>query len=569
MNSFYFFACCVASVEVFVFLLSQKEKMFAFFAVSSFSIFVPYFSSFSPNRTVSESEFESIINERETFVAIAMSKNHRKVKIIPNTFYAASVAYNEYAQFISFDDEFSEKISKKENLPLPLVFLYKNKSRVATFHYPETDNEFLHLIESFFIQPKPCKNVTELYTKLGNSPFSILCTKENYAVANELRFKASEKMEMIDVVLINQSVFDELGLGGAIFALFRNEDRMIVKIRNDLSILLFSSYPIMRKLTKGDIVESDETIVAISSNRYTEEMKNILFKIGEKYEEFIVGFLGPRLTSFPEELLGKRLKRGKNVVVFNWKNNFFYETESFFSETFLKQPINEDQYFAKFSGLLDSILNGTLKAKYVSEPVPENKEKGVQKVVGKTYEAFINDETKDVVMLYIRENCPHCTKFEKIFKEFVEECDKEGVDWIKFGQIDITKNSCETEYPFMTGVPSVYIFPMNNKSNECALYGRKDREGLLRFINRKGTKTLPMKEATPDKRKTQIEMLGLIQSINNYPMKEQAKIKNYIKELGHEIGIEKSEEDLEKEINLSEDQIERGATQDNVQFNEL
>ena len=544
--------------------------MFSFFLSCTSSIFIPYSLSDFPslNAAVSQKKFAEITQTNKTIIGIAMSKNHRKIKIIPNAFYTASTIYGTAAEFVILDENFSSQVSQEEQLQLPILILYRNSTKIATFHYPETDNQFLFLMKSLFSKNEPelITNTKQLYPLLGNSPFTILCTQDFYQNAKSLQIQASNQMEMINIIIIDPNTFTELGFPDAHLALFRNEDRTIVRISNDLNVLLFASYPIARTLTKGDIIESDEIIVCIATNRYSDPLKECLYEVGAKYDEFIVGFLGPRLFSFPEELMNKRLQRGKNVLVFSWKNNFYYDTSSVFSQDFLKLPFNQSEYMKKFDILLQDILHGKIQPTYVSEPIPQENNNSVSKVVGKTYSYFINDPNHDTLVFFMREDCAHCAHFEKVFKDFADECRQNNLDWLKFGEIDITKNSCETPYPFMTGVPLVYIFP-KNISNRDWLKGGKDRMSLIRFINRRGSSELPFFEEPLDSKKSQMEMVNLISTMRNYPPKEQNLIRRYVMELGKELGINKSPEQLENEMKISNIDIEEG--KNTLQYDEI
>ena len=546
------------------------------FLTFSFSIFIPYsFSSFpSVNETLSEENFNELLKTNKKIIALAMSKNHQKIKIIPNAFYTASLLYGNEVDFVTLDENYSQQISINQQIQLPILLLYDNNENIATFRYPETENQFFFLMSTLFDENpiSYANNLTELYSQLGNSPFSLISSKNSLNEAKSLQLKASSKMEMINLIIISQNLFNELSSNtnndtSKLF-LYRNEDQMIVDINNDINTLLLSSFPVFRTLTKLDIIESDETIICIASNRNHELYKDLLFDIGYQYEEFLVGYLGPRLYSFPEEIMGHRLPRGRNILAFNWKHNYYYDTTKIFPKSFLQEKFDLNLYKEKIHQLIEDIHSGKNKPIYASEEIPDdNDKKTVKKVVGKTYSDFINDNQHDTIILYMREDCKHCSEFESVFNNFADECYQENLTWLKFGQIDITKNSCEIDFPFIVGVPTVYVFPKDNKTNIDWLHGKLDRNSLIRFINRRGSQKLPFEEEKIDKRKAQLEMFQLISNIGKYPEKEQNMIRRYVIELGKEVGIGKNPEDIEKEMNLTQFEIEKGET--DIQYDEI
>ncbi|EAX82844.1 protein disulfide isomerase, putative [Trichomonas vaginalis G3] len=275
-------------------------------------------------------------------------------------------------------------------------------------------------------------------------------------------------------------------------------------------------------------MDEDKTFVAISSNRYSPEMKETLYEIGLLYEEFVVGYLGPRFTNYAEQTLHYRLQRGKNIVIFNWKQNYYYETSNYFTKDFLAKQFNSTEYISRFKEILEDIRNEKLKPVFASEPIPEINNT-LQKIVGKTYKNFINDEEKDVIVLYTREGCEHCANFFPVFQNFASECSNE--DFLKFGYIDITKNSCEGGFPFMEGVPHVRIFPMRNKRDDDSLREGFNRESLIRFVNICGSKKLSVKEPDFDRKAVSQELMKLVYRSQSFPLIEKEKLKKYLQKV--------------------------------------
>jgi hypothetical protein len=145
------------------------------------------------------------------------------------------------------------------------------------------------------------------------------------------------------------------------------------------------------------------------------------------------------------------------------------------------------------------------------------------------------DGTADVVVLYKRQNCPHCDKFFPEFEAFAAEC--QNLPFLKFGCIDVSKNSTDIPFPYMPGVPHVYIFPARNKTGGDALRSSRDKDGLVQFIKKFGTNEIPFEVPPPDKKKVAMELFQVLISAKNMPEKEQIKAMEYIQEMSELVGI--------------------------------
>ena len=121
------------------------------------------------------------------------------------------------------------------------------------------------------------------------------------------------------------------------------------------------------------------------------------------------------------------------------------------------------------------------------------------------------DKNFDVLVLYKRESCQHCSDFYPVFEKFAEEClVKENLDFLKFGFIDIDKNASPKKFPFMIGVPHVHFFPAKNKSDDRPLRGERNRDSLIRLIKENSDREIPFEAKPVDKSQLAMEMMQML-----------------------------------------------------------
>ncbi|KAF2431517.1 thioredoxin-domain-containing protein [Tothia fuscella] len=99
------------------------------------------------------------------------------------------------------------------------------------------------------------------------------------------------------------------------------------------------------------------------------------------------------------------------------------------------------------------------------------------------YKQITGDSTKDVLVEYFAPWCPHCNEFapdyEKLAGLFAAE--KEHVTIAKF---DASSNKIPDVS--ITGFPSFYLFPANQKDKPVAYEGDRSVEELADFVKEKG-----------------------------------------------------------------------------------
>lgn len=130
--------------------------------------------------------------------------------------------------------------------------------------------------------------------------------------------------------------------------------------------------------------------------------------------------------------------------------------------------------------------NGEVEPIVKTEDVPEVQEKAVYKIVGKTHDAIINDDTRDVLVKYYAPWCGHCKRLAPIYEELAElyESSAKGKQSVRVANVDATLNDVDVE---IQGYPTLILYPAGDKSNPIIHQGGRDLQSLVQFIKENGS----------------------------------------------------------------------------------
>jgi hypothetical protein len=207
----------------------------------------------------------------------------------------------------------------------------------------------------------------------------------------------------------------------------------------------------------------------------------------------------------------------------------------------VRAPFDVKKWTEKLEEAVATVKNGR-KRHFVSEPVPVPIEGSlIKKVVGSTYETFVMDPNHDVLMMYVAKDSKPCKEFKGAFIAFVKEYFATGNRSIKFGWIDIQRNSSPMDFPTIHILPHFELWPMKNKSDHDQLRGPKSRDNLVRFLQSRTTEPFPLSAPPPDKFQTAITLLNMLMNGGDrVALQEVDKFVNYLFETADSIGVDLS-----------------------------
>jgi len=520
--------------------------LLSFFEIVAYAFFVPFSTTAESSiRVVDEYKLWSLRNSSEYLVGVSYKENDKHAESIERSFTDASVGFFGQGTFVILNSNASSSVLKDEEIELPAVFLFTNGTLMGIYPFPDSEVSLLFLLRTFLRPlPAPVSTLPQLYASLGTSPFTLLTPPEQINNALNLHFDCSRQMGFIGIVPVSKPILLTIGINSSDIALFRKEDSAAVAVNPAAADLYAASYPVFRILMESDLSSSDDSVLfTLIAPVLTPQYKDFLFEVGTRFPSYVVGYLNKQLQPYAEQACNKPFGDGPAIAVFNYANNFHYDADEVFNTEFYARPFDVEEWVSASSRLLSSIILGKSKAVYASEDVPPPNDDPLQKVVGRTYEEFIMDSEHDVVILYKRDNCPHCRNFIPVFRSFAEECRDKALYFLKFGFIDITKNSAKLPFPYMPGVPHVQIFPAANKTNNDQLRGGRDRDALIRFLKSKASQPIPLEALPPEKTQVALELFQLLFSSKDMPLEQQIKTMEYIKEMSDFMNLTSNESD--------------------------
>ncbi|OHT01645.1 hypothetical protein TRFO_31469 [Tritrichomonas foetus] len=537
---------------------------------SILQIFIPYHDPVPLLPVLTDYEVTEL-SKHTPVIALALADDDQfNIEIIQDIEEIAT--YFVDIRFSILDPESADYVSKEQDGPLPSLFLYHEQCILASYLYPDSNSFILSLCKIIQTNlrnenPTEISTLPQLYLSVSSCPFTILTTQSNYPQALNLHQRIGSQLGIIDLLNISNSLMHQLFPKNdnnqknenenenilnendeeLVFGLFRKEDKIITNIRFSVKELIQKSIPVYRFLMATDILDPSNLVFSLFSHKIGEEEREFLYKLSKSFPNFIIGFGGlivDYISNFAEGISGDD---NHQILVFNLPNGVFYDSFKYFGNT----QFNLDEWTNQAIKMLNDINENILLRSYISEPENDDEAQSevknilksgenahvdvndefyhyCVKVVGKNYENFVNDPNHEIVMLYKKEDCPFCRIFFPEFLEFTKECFDKNMTHLKFGYIDITKNSSPKPFPYMPGVPHVHFFPKLNKSDDYPIYVERNRNGLIRLLKENSVFDIPFEAPEIDKTQYSVELMKLLMNSNEIPEEAQAKLFQYI-----------------------------------------
>ena len=310
------------------------------------------------------------------------------------------------------------------------------------------------------------KTLNEIDNFVNKKKITLLSTQPN-----EIFKSLSKKFE--DIIYFSQCVTNECKEKyNSDIVLLKNYDEKIIKFNNE-TISKESITDFLRKysIEKGGIINqlgmqflfqfkkttliyfrnqnnSDFTkydkIIKEVANKYNEKMYFFISDIeGDDFSIKIGNFFNIQEDDIPSIQIFDLTKiYGKvNSYEFNLKDN----------------KINKEN-LEKF---IDDFYKGKLEKKLESEPIPQDAF-SYMTVVGKNFNEVVFLSNKNVIVLFINDNCKKCDDASMKFVELATKYNKDlKSDKIEFRIINLSHNSIK--YFTINKFPSVYLFKVKQK----------------------------------------------------------------------------------------------------------
>jgi protein disulfide-isomerase A1 len=124
-----------------------------------------------------------------------------------------------------------------------------------------------------------------------------------------------------------------------------------------------------------------------------------------------------------------------------------------------------------------AFVSGTLTATLKSEAVPESNDGPVKTIVGTTFDAIVNDATKDVLVEFYAPWCGHCKtlapKYEKLGEMFASDAS------IVIAKVDATENDTPAD---IKGFPTLMLYSANAKDAPVTYNGDRTEQAMAKWL---------------------------------------------------------------------------------------
>ncbi|OHS97406.1 hypothetical protein TRFO_36360 [Tritrichomonas foetus] len=500
---------------------------------------------------VNKTELEELVNQKIKVVAMGFSRRHPRYPDMLKAYHDLARHFSTEAVFVIYDHHPAKNEAERLGMRIPIVFYYEDGELKTAYPYLDNEVGFTKLLELIF-HPENSQialNVSELYKLLGDLNYAILApTPELFENGIKLHHNISSGLAEIDVIRVAPNVLTELGLDSELPALFRKEDSCIVSFKSlhddfvdDIYSFYNASKPVYKIYQGGDFVNEEFQMFMFTSPVLTDEMKDFLYEIAPRFPEYNFGWLKPEFLQLGEPVLGDNFQNRTDMHFCNFARRWFVNLEDVFTWEFIKLPFNKKEWTHVTERAIKVIKSGR-KKNFVSEPVPKPvKGSLIKKIVGSTYKNFIMDPEHDVLMYYVIGKCEQCQKFKPALINFVKEFNATGKTFLKFGWINVEKNSAEEKFPYIYGYPHFELFPAKNKSAHEQLRGPRSRDHLVRFLQNRCKEPFPLTAPPPDKTQTAMQLVTTLMNIPpRMPEDEMAKMMAYLAETAESIGIDVS-----------------------------
>ena len=531
----------------------QKQMYILLFISMAQAEFVPFLLKEYPEDVslpvVNSTELEELANQNIKVVAMGFSRRHPHYQNMLKAYYEFAHHFSSDAVFVIYDHDHAKNQAKKMGLNVPIVFYYDNSSLVTAYPYLDNEVGFAKILELIFHhEDSPVAlNKNDLYKLIGDLNFAILAPSQtDFQIGLKLHQNLSSNYAEIDVVRVAPEVLNELGLNSEQPALYRKEDSCIVSFRvgspdfvDDLKSFIHAALPVYKIYQASDFINENYEMFVFTSPTFTDEMKDFLFEISPRFPEYNFGYLRPEFLKLGEVAFNENFENRTDMHFCNFARRWRIEIDGIFHWEFVKQPFNKEKWTEATEKAVKVIQNGRKKI-FISESVPVSIPGSlIKKIVGTTYKEFINDKDHDILMMYLVGNCKRCKEFKPTFINFVKEFNETGKTFLKFGWINVDRNSSEEPFPYIPGFPHFELFPAKNKSAHEMFRGTRSRDNLVRFLKNRCMEEFPLTAPPPDKVQTLFSLVNLMMNTPfRMPDDEVPKLMQYVSETCDSIGLD-------------------------------
>ena len=441
--------------------MQSKSQIMLLFIHLCTSLHLPYSITSQPCvNYVDDSTLQRLVKEKDFVIPIVIDDNDTDSEFL--FIYAKlSVEFYGKATFVAVRNSEAEYLNKFGSPEIPYISIIKDHSVKAVLPLKQNINSITVMIRNWLDNPRRVNNLEELERLIGDCQYTVISKNENYEEGMELITSAYRPYGVIEVIIVSDDLFNELGLDNYKFGLFRLMDNVIAPFSN-ISQFLEATKPLYSILNDEDLYNNPNvTYAAIFDDKFRENYHEIFYNLSLEYPEFSFVIVKTHFDYY--KLALKKDVTEFSFLIFNYDLGYYYNP-----------PSN-----TSFKEYLEKVKTGKVEKSYFSEEINEVPNDFLtKKVVGKNYEDFVNDKV-DVLMIYSSEDPIYFVGLlEDIARKYGEELK------IKFGYINPELNSSPKTLPKYYKLPHVELFPRNDKENSIPLFGELSSNAIIRLLKK-------------------------------------------------------------------------------------
>jgi hypothetical protein len=314
-----------------------------------------------------------------------------------------------------------------------------------------------------------------MYGHIGNLPLTLIVRDVNSNHASELVFQIITYLKACSILRATAGVFSELGFENETHLVFRQADATIVPIENTSLGLYNGSLPYYA-IFDANSFELGGLYAAYLDEQFNRTRHEVLCELGQRYQSVRFGVLIPQDLRVLDRV-NLSQSTPTDFLIFSLTSGAHYPVSAMTG-----LDITSPNWVDLATKYIDEVLAGIIEPIYISEqPDPDGSMGALVRVVGTTYEAFVNDTTHDIVVFYY-------TGLESVkaaldeFQAAADEVVRNGTTTIKFGFIDVYKNACPRGFPGLNNNPHIEMFRAKNTTHSAPMFGMPVKGSFIRFF---------------------------------------------------------------------------------------
>ncbi|KAK8884036.1 hypothetical protein M9Y10_043139 [Tritrichomonas musculus] len=508
--------------------------------ISFFLLCLSYFIPFDlkPTKLVDINSYGQLIRIKQfskSCVVFIGDLNNPETEKYKDCFLRVSTFFGKKVSFLCIDSLYCSDLLTRYGQRPPCLVFYKNSSEWMVVPFPRKEESLLFLFDHFLSQKLVIANhEADVLSYLGHFDFALLTSPDLSNLTLTLRFQASLYLGNLDIVVCDKNLLSQyFQIKEGEIGIYRSEDRTIKSVQPTFDAIFEGSIPSFRRFVTTDFREPNSTFLAFlgvnqndeqSLSSYSNDIDDLLYELSTQFPQFIIGYLEPKLHYIARHATLQNFKTLPTMISFSThdRSYFPYEHGSLF-----QLPFSKDKWLNDAKFYLTQISKGKIKRKYHSEPVPKtNKSDPVEKIVGSTYDSFMNDKKHDLYVMFIKSNGGSCNDALEEFRKAAKIAKN-----IRFGVIDAYLNSSPREFPHIITLPYVRFYPSKNHSNSTPFLQLMNQNNFLRYAMKFGSQKYNFDVPQKSLSELRVEMNDFSKIVGRLPSEDRLKMEKYFKEL--------------------------------------